>query len=132
MPKLPKRPLLAALALSLLLCVAAIIPAQAQEGRSSGRFNHTDIARAEEVIKEYVHEHFGWNEDVYGVYIHSKRPSYTDEGHIIRFTVYYRDDYHLTSREAFESGTAQLGGGKSFRVIFDMFKMEVVRRLHFQ
>jgi len=128
---MPERTIiLAALGLSLLLCVAAILPAQAQEGRRAGYFNHTDIAKAEEIIKEYVYEHYAWGEDAYGIYIEEKKRSHTGVGHIIQFYIYYRDDDRLF-REMRESGIWMRGRvGKSFYVVFDMNKMEVVQRLY--
>ena len=98
----------------MMLCLCTSIPA----AKAAMRINHAAIAKAEAVINTYVREKYAWDENMYEVCIDLKE-SMKD---IIEFLVYYKDDKNLTS----------FGGGKSFIVIFDMQKMEVIDQLWFQ
>jgi hypothetical protein len=77
--------------------------------------DHTRIAKAEEIITNYVSEKYGWNETEYEIFIDAKK-AYED---IIHFEIYQKEDKYPT----------HVGDGKSFLVIFDMNKMEVQQEI---
>jgi hypothetical protein len=97
------------------IAVLAILSLCASPATAYININHDRIAKAEEIIINYVSEKYGWNETAYEIFIDAKK---LDED-IIHFEIYHKEDKHPTP----------VGGGKSFLVIFDMNKMEVQQEI---
>jgi hypothetical protein len=73
------------------------------------------IEKAENIIKKYIHDNYGWEESVYEISLESKN----QEDNFINFFVGHEDDIKSGIR----------GHGKSLLLKFDMGEMKVVEEL---
>ena len=102
----------------LCVCCVLVVTTLVINGKADNMSNIAgdDIAKAEEIIKNYVNEKYSWNEGVYEILMES------ENGARVSFLVYHQDDKIIVSP----------GGGKSFIIQFDMQNMRVLEEIHFQ